>query len=214
MRVLASVKPLIIGIAGGSGSGKTTVARRVASALDGASVAFIDMDAYYRNFTNLSAEERKNVNWDHPNAFDLDLFVEQMTALAAGEAIEKPIYDFVTHARRAEAERVEPADVIVIDGILLFVERRVRDLCDVKVYVDTDADLRVIRRMQRDLVARGRPLDEILTQYLTTVRPMHLEFVEPSKRWADVIVPEGGHNAVAIEMIVAKIQQRLAEARA
>lgn len=214
MRVLASVKPLIIGIAGGSGSGKTTVARRVASALDGASVAFIDMDAYYRNFTNLSAEERKNVNWDHPNAFDLDLFVEQMTALAAGEAIEKPIYDFVTHARRAEAEHVEPADVIVIDGILLFVERRVRDLCDVKVYVDTDADLRVIRRMQRDLVARGRPLDEILTQYLTTVRPMHLEFVEPSKRWADVIVPEGGHNAVAIEMIVAKIQQRLAEARA
>lgn len=213
MRVLASVKPLIIGIAGGSGSGKTTVARRVASALDGASVAFIDMDAYYRNFTNLSAEERKNVNWDHPNAFDLDLFVEQMTALAAGEAIEKPIYDFVTHARRAEAEHVEPADVIVIDGILLFVERRVRDLCDVKVYVDTDADLRVIRRMQRDLVARGRPLDEILTQYLTTVRPMHLEFVEPSKRWADVIVPEGGHNAVAIEMIVAKIQQRLAEAR-
>lgn len=214
MRVLASVKPLIIGIAGGSGSGKTTVARRVASALDGASVAFIDMDAYYRNFTNLSAEERKTVNWDHPNAFDLDLFVEQMTALAAGEAIEKPIYDFVTHARRAEAEHVEPADVIVIDGILLFVERRVRDLCDVKVYVDTDADLRVIRRMQRDLVARGRPLDEILTQYLTTVRPMHLEFVEPSKRWADVIVPEGGHNAVAIEMIVAKIQQRLAEARA
>lgn len=207
------MKPLIIGIAGGSGSGKTTVARRVATALDGASVAFIDMDAYYRNFTSLSAEERKHVNWDHPNAFDLDLFVEQMTALAAGNAIEKPIYDFVTHARRAEAEHVEPADVIVIDGILLFVERRVRDLCDVKVYVDTDADLRVIRRMQRDLEARGRPLDEILTQYLTTVRPMHLEFVEPSKRWADVIVPEGGHNAVAIEMIVAKIQQRLAEVR-
>jgi uridine kinase len=208
------VKPLIIGIAGGSGSGKTTVARHVASALDGASIAFIDMDSYYRNFTNLTAEERKTVNWDHPNAFDLDLFVTQMSALAAGEAIEKPIYDFVTHARRPDTERVEPADVVVIDGILLFVERRIRELCDVKVYVDTDSDLRVIRRIQRDLVARGRPLEEILTQYLTTVRPMHLEFVEPSKRWADVIVPEGGHNLVAIEMIIAKIQHRLTEARA
>jgi uridine kinase len=171
------------------------------------------MDAYYRNFTRLSAEERKHVNWDHPDAFDLDLFVSQMTALSAGETIEKPIYDFVTHGRRAETVRVAPADVIVIDGILLFVDRRVRDLCDVKVYVDADADIRLIRRIERDLVARGRPLEEILTQYLTTVRPMHLEFVEPSKRWADVIVPQGGHNAVATEMIVAKIQHRLSEAR-
>jgi uridine kinase len=207
------VKPLIIGIAGGSGSGKTTVARRIADALESASIAFIDMDAYYRNFTRLSAEERKHVNWDHPDAFDLDLFVSQMTALSAGETIEKPIYDFVTHGRRAETVRVAPADVIVIDGILLFVDRRVRDLCDVKVYVDADADIRLIRRIERDLVARGRPLEEILTQYLTTVRPMHLEFVEPSKRWADVIVPQGGHNAVATEMIVAKIKHRLSEAR-
>ena len=207
------MKPLIIGIAGGSGSGKTTVARRVADALETASVAFIDMDAYYRNFTNLSAEERKHVNWDHPDAFDLDLFASQMSALAAGLTIEKPVYDFVAHARRSEPERVEPADVIVIDGILLFVDRRLRDLCDVKVYVDADADIRLIRRIERDLVARGRPLEEILTQYLTTVRPMHLEFVEPSKRWADVIVPQGGHNVVATEMIVAKIQRRLVEAR-
>lgn len=207
------MKPLIIGIAGGSGSGKTTVARRVADALDTASVAFIDMDAYYRNFTDLSAEERKQVNWDHPDAFDLDFFASQMSALAAGLTIEKPIYDFVTHARRDTTERVEPADVIVIDGILLFVDRRLRELCDVKVYVDADPDIRLIRRIERDLVARGRPLEEILHQYLTTVRPMHLEFVEPSKRWADVIVPQGGHNVVATEMIVAKIQRRLAESR-
>ena len=207
------MKPLIIGIAGGSGSGKTTVARCVADALESASIAFIDMDAYYRNFTSLSAEERKHVNWDHPDAFDVDLFVSQLSALAEGRTIEKPIYDFATHARRPETERVEPADVIVIDGILLFADRRLRELCDVKVYVDADADIRLIRRIERDLVARGRPLEEILTQYLTTVRPMHLEFVEPSKRWADVVVPQGGHNLVAIEMIVAKIQSRLAEAR-
>lgn len=207
------MKPLIIGIAGGSGSGKTTVARRVADALEDASVAFIDMDAYYRNLTTLSAEERKHVNWDHPDAFDLDLFVSHMSALAAGCSIEKPVYDFVAHARRAEAERVEPADVVVIDGILLFVDRRLRDLCDVKVYVDADADIRLIRRLERDLATRGRPLEEILTQYLTTVRPMHLEFVEPSKRWADVILPQGGHNMIAIEMIVAKIHRRLTESR-
>jgi uridine kinase len=210
---LSRVKPLIIGIAGGSGSGKTTVARRVADALENASVVFIDMDAYYRNFTNLSAEKRKKVNWDHPDAFDLDLFASQIAALADGRTIEKPVYDFTTHARRRETVRIEPADVIVIDGILLFVDRRLRELCDVKVYVDADADIRLIRRVERDLVARGRPLEEILTQYLTTVRPMHLEFVEPSKRWADVIVPQGGHNQVATEMIVAKIQRRLAEQR-
>ena len=171
------------------------------------------MDAYYRNFTHLSPEERKHVNWDHPDAFDLDLFVSQMAALSDGRTIEKPVYDFITHGRRAETVRVQPADVIVIDGILLFVDRRVRELCDVKIYVDADADIRLIRRIERDLVARGRPLEEILTQYLSTVRPMHLEFVEPSKRWADVIVPQGGHNAVATEMIVAKIQRRLADAR-
>ena len=207
------MKPLIIGIAGGSGSGKSTVARRIADALDNPSIAFIDMDAYYRNFTHLSPEERKHVNWDHPDAFDLDLFVSQMSALSDGQTIEKPVYDFITHGRRAETVRVQPADVIVIDGILLFVDRRVRELCDVKIYVDADADIRLIRRIERDLVARGRPLEEILTQYLSTVRPMHLEFVEPSKRWADVIVPQGGHNAVATEMIVAKIQRRLAESR-
>ncbi len=206
------MKPLIIGIAGGSGSGKSTVARRVAESLRGASVAFIDMDAYYRNLTHLSAEERRHVNWDHPEAFDIALLVNQLTHLAAGEGIDKPVYDFVTHARRADTVRVEPADVVVIDGILLFVDAQVRALCDVKVFVDADADVRLLRRIRRDLRVRGRPLEEILNQYESTVRPMHLEFVEPSKRYADVIVPRGGKNAIAIEMIVAKIQRQLSRA--
>jgi uridine kinase len=208
------MKPLIIGIAGGSGSGKSTVARKVAESLDGASVAFLDMDAYYRDFSHLSMEERRLVNWDHPDAFDHELLAEQLARLIDGEPIEKPVYDFVTHSRSARSERVEPADVIVIDGILLFVDEQVRTLCDVKVFVDTDADIRLIRRIRRDMNKRGRPLQEILDQYLSTVQPMHLQFVEPSKRYADVIVPRGGHNAVAIEMIIAKIQRRLLAQRA
>jgi uridine kinase len=209
----AQRRALTIGIAGGSGSGKSTVARNVAGALGATSVAFIDMDAYYHNYAHLPAAERRRINWDHPEAFDWELLVEQLSRLAGGAAIDKPIYDFVTHTRRVETTRVEPADVIVIDGILLFADARVRDLCDVKVFVDTDADIRLIRRIRRDMTKRGRPLDEILEQYLTTVQPMHLQFVEPSKRYADVIVPRGGHNQIAIEMIVAKIQRRVAAAR-
>ena len=203
------LKPLIIGIAGGSGSGKSTVARNVAEHLTTSSVAFIDMDAYYKNFTSLSLDERRKLNWDHPDAFDYDLLCSHLDALSKREAIEKPEYDFVTHLRRTEPTRVEPADVVVIDGILLFVDERVRELCDVKVFVDAEADIRLIRRIERDTHVRGRPLDEIIEQYLSTVQPMHLQFVEPSKRYADVIVPRGGHNAIAIEMIVAKIQRRL-----
>jgi uridine kinase len=206
------LKPLIIGIAGGSGSGKSTVARNVAEHLTTSSVAFIDMDAYYKNFTSLSLDERRKLNWDHPDAFDYDLLCSHLDALSKREAIEKPEYDFVTHLRRAEPTRVEPADVVVIDGILLFVDERVRELCDVKVFVDAEADIRLIRRIERDTHMRGRPLDEIIEQYLSTVQPMHLQFVEPSKRYADVIVPRGGHNAIAIEMIVAKIQRRLQRA--
>ncbi len=202
-------KPLIIGIAGGSGSGKSTVARNVADNLGSLSVAFIDMDAYYRNFTELSLDERRRLNWDHPDAFDYDLLTAHLQQLADRESIEKPVYDFITHLRSDQVVTVEPSDVIVIDGILLFVDDRVRDLCDVKVFVDADADIRLIRRIQRDLSKRGRPLDEIIGQYLSTVQPMHLQFVEPSKRYADIIVPRGGHNSVAIEMIIAKIKQRL-----
>lgn len=203
------MKPLIIGIAGGSGSGKSTVARRIAESLSKASVAFLDMDAYYRNYVHLPVEERRRINWDHPDAFDTELLVAHLQRLLSREGIEKPVYDFVMHLRSAEARTVPPADVIVLDGILLFVDERVRELCDVKVFVEADADIRLIRRIKRDMNKRGRPLEEILEQYLTTVQPMHLQFVEPSKRYADVIVPRGGHNAVATEMIVAKIQRRL-----
>ena len=203
------MKPLIIGIAGGSGSGKSTVAEKVAESLVEASVAFLDMDAYYRNFAHLALEERRRLNWDHPDAFDFELLASHLEQLGSGRAIDKPVYDFVTHTRSAETRRVAPANVIVIDGILLFVEQRIRDLCEVKVYVDADSDIRLLRRIRRDMMARGRPLEEILEQYLSTVQPMHLEFVEPTKRYADVIVPRGGHNNVAIEMIVAKIHRRL-----
>lgn len=203
------MKPFIIGIAGGSGSGKSTVARNVAQALHAESVAFIDMDAYYLNFAHLPLAERRAINWDHPDAFDWELLVGQLARLAAGESIEKPVYDFVTHTRSDRCQVVPPANVVVIDGILLFSDPRVRDLCDVKVFVDADADIRLMRRIRRDMVKRGRPLDEILDQYVKTVQPMHLQFVEPSKRYADVIIPRGGHNPVAIEMIVAKIHRRL-----
>jgi uridine kinase len=202
-------KPLVIGIAGGSGSGKSTVARKVAEALSRSSIAFLDMDAYYRNFAHLPMEERKRLNWDHPDAFDMELFAAQVRDLCAGRSIDKPVYDFVSHTRSARTERVDPADVLVLDGILLFVDELLRSLFDVKVFVDADADIRLIRRLRRDVQKRGRTLDDVIKQYLETVQPMHLQFVEPSKRYADVIVPRGGHNTIAIEMIVAKIHHRL-----
>ena len=207
------MRPLIVGVAGGSGSGKSTVARRIAGAVDARNVAFIDMDAYYRNFAHLPMEERRRVNWDHPDALDVDLLVRQLEQLHAGVAVEKPVYDFVTHTRSALTQRIEPAPVIVIDGILLLTDARVRDLCEVKVFVDADADVRLIRRIHRDMAERGRPLDEILDQYLRTVQPMHLQFVEPSKRYADIIVPRGGHNEIAIQMLIAKIRDRVGVAR-
>ena len=205
-----TMTPLIIGIAGGSGSGKSTVARRIADSLPGARVAFLDMDAYYRDLPHHSMEERRHVNWDHPDAFDLGLLAEHLTALSRGEAVAKPIYDFVTHRRKPESAHVAPADVVVIDGILLFVDPRVRDACAIKVYVDTDADIRLVRRIRRDMALRGRPLDEILDQYVTTVQPMHLQFVEPSKRYADLIIPHGGENTVAIDLLLGSIARRLA----
>lgn len=205
------MKPLIIGIVGGSGSGKSTVARRVAAMLQTQSVAFIDMDAYYLNFAHLPFEERRQVNWDHPDAFDWELLHAHLTRLLDGAAVDKPVYDFVTHTRAAHTVRVPASQVVVVDGILLFTDARIRELCDVKVFVDADADIRVLRRIKRDMEKRGRPLPEIVEQYLSTVQPMHLQFVEPAKRYADVIVPRGGHNAVAIEMIVAKIQRQLDE---
>ena len=203
------MKPLIIGIAGGTGSGKSTVASKVAEALSDASVAFIEMDAYYRDFRGLSLEQLHALNWDHPDAVDMALLVQHLAALARGEGADTPVYEFATHSRAHRTHRIEPADVIVIDGILLLSDAEVRDLCDVKVFVDADADIRLVRRIRRDTLVRGRTIESVLDQYVRTVQPMHLQFVEPSKRYADVIVPRGGSNTVAVEMIVAKIQRRL-----
>ena len=204
------MRPLIIGIAGGSGSGKSTVAERLAGALGGTRVAFLDMDAYYRHFPDMPFEERRLMNFDHPDAFDLDLLSEHLGQLADRRGIAKPAYDFVNHLRKPVTEQVEPADVIVVDGIILLVDERIRARCDVKVFVDTEADIRLIRRIRRDMAVRGRPLEEILDQYLKTVQPMHLQFVEPSKRYADIIIPRGGENAVAIDLLVHSVARRLA----
>jgi uridine kinase len=203
------MKPLVIAVAGGSGSGKSTVAHRLLESIGETAVAFIDMDAYYKDLPHLSLDERRQVNYDHPEAFDLDLLVAHLERLVRGEGIEKPDYDFVAHRRLADRQKVAPRDVVILDGILLLVDPRVRSLCDMKIFVDADADIRLIRRIRRDMEERGRPFEEILDQYLSTVRPMHLEFVEPSKRYADVIIPQGGHNDIAIEMLVAKIQRRV-----
>ena len=185
------------------------MARKIANALPDASVAFLDMDGYYRDFSHLPMEERRKINWDHPETFDLELFASHLERLARGEPVEKPMYDFATHVRSSRTERITPADVVVVDGILLFADERIRALFDVKVFVDADPDIRLVRRIQRDMSERDRPLEEILQQYLTTVRPMHQQFVEPGKRYADIIVPRGGQNVVAIEMILTLIQRRL-----
>ena len=199
------MKPLIIGIAGGTGSGKSTVARNVMAALSASDLAFIEMDAYYWDLARMPVDERKRANFDHPGAFDLDLLVRHLEALSAGQSIDMPVYDFRTHTRSSAVAHVTPGEVVVVDGILLFADERLRRFLDVKVFVDADADIRLVRRIRRDMATRGRPLDEILDQYLTTVQPMHLQFVEPSKRYADIIVPRGGHNTVAGEMIQGRL---------
>ena len=207
-------RPLIIGLVGGSGSGKTTVARAIIDALGGVDAAVVDQDAYYKDLHTLSLEERARVNFDHPESLDNDLLVAHLTALANGVAIDKPTYDFAHHTRADRTIRVEPQDVILVDGILLFVDERVRRLLDIKIFVDVPDDVRFIRRMQRDIAERGRSIDSIIAQYLATVRPMHLEFVEPSKRWADVILPEGGHNKIGVEMLQARVREELRRRRA
>lgn len=205
------MKPFLIGIAGGTGSGKTTVARRIYESLHLDSAVFIDHDAYYKELGHLPVEVRSHTNFDHPDSLDNDLLVHHLEELMAGRAVEKPVYDFAAHTRAAETVRVEPRDVILVDGILLFVEPRLREMFDLKIFVDADADVRFIRRLRRDLELRGRTLDSVIEQYLSTVRPMHFEFVEPSKRYADVILPRGGNNTAGIEVIASRIRERLAE---
>jgi len=207
------MRPLIVGVAGGSGSGKTTVARTIHARL-GVDAVFLDQDAYYHDLGHLAFEERVRTNFDHPDAFDTPLMVAHLEALASGQPIDKPTYDFARHTRAEATVRVEPRDVILVDGILLFADAALRRLFDVKVYVDVADDLRFIRRMERDVSERGRSVESVVAQYLGTVRPMHLEFVEPSKRYADVIIPEGGRNTVAIQMLEARVADEIQRRRA
>jgi uridine kinase len=203
---------MIIGISGGTGSGKTTVTQKIIASVGADNVVYLQQDAYYRNLGDMPLELRHKVNFDHPDAIDISLMMNHMEALRAGENIEQPTYDYATHSRRAESIHVEPRPVIIVEGILVFFDPQMRRLMDLKIFVDCDADIRFIRRLDRDVHERGRSLDSIISQYQTTVRPMHLQFVEPSKRYADIIIPEGGHNEVGIDMITCKIQAILAEA--
>jgi uridine kinase len=200
---------MIIGICGGTGSGKTTVARRILEDVSADNIIYLQQDSYYRNLGDLPLELRHRINFDHPDALDNDLFGNHIKALRAGEAIEMPVYNFATHMRRAETVHLDPKPIMIIEGILIFVEAALRELMDIKIFVETDDDLRFIRRLQRDVNERGRSVESVINQYLETVRPMHHQFVEPSKRYADVIIPEGGHNLVGIDLIAGKIRAQL-----
>lgn len=202
---------MIIGIAGGTGSGKTTVARRLVEVSDPNSVLLVCQDAYYRDQAELSQTERQQINYDHPLAFDNDLLLAHLKEMREGRTVEQPLYSFVTHTRMRETLPVRGAKIMILEGILVLEDVRLRDMCDIKVYVDTDADERFIRRLSRDMIERGRSVDSVIEQYLKSVRPMHLQFCEPTKRYADVIIPGGGSNQVAIGLLVSRIKDRLAE---
>ena len=205
---------MIIGICGGTGSGKTTVANRILQAVGAHEVAFLQQDSYYRDLDRMPLDYRRKVNFDHPDAIDNDLMVEHLRSLKAGTGVDLPLYDFKNHLRRPETLRMEPKLITIVEGILIFAEPRLLAEMDVKVFVDTPDDIRFIRRLRRDVAERGRTPDSVIEQYLASVRPMHQQFVEPSKRHADVIIPEGGHNQVSIDLLSGRIRSRLAEERA
>ncbi|WP_374721732.1 uridine kinase [Peribacillus tepidiphilus] len=199
-------KPVVIGVAGGSGSGKTSVTRAIYESFKGHSILMLEQDFYYKDQSHLPFEERLKTNYDHPLAFDNDLLIEHLNKLLQYESIEKPVYDYTIHTRSDQVILVEPKDVIILEGILILEDERLRNLMDIKVFVDTDADLRIIRRLLRDIKERGRTMDSVIEQYVNVVRPMHNQFIEPTKRYADIIIPEGGHNYVAIDLMVTKIK--------
>ncbi|HSE30337.1 MAG TPA: uridine kinase [Pyrinomonadaceae bacterium] len=203
---------MIIGICGGTGSGKTTVANRILESVRASEVVFIQQDSYYRNLKDLPLDFRNVANFDHPDALDNELLIHHVRKLKNGEPIDLPIYDFKTHTRLNETRPVAPKPIVIVEGILIFAEPRLLELMDIKVFVDTPDDIRFIRRLRRDIAERGRTVDSVIEQYTATVRPMHMQFVEPSKRYADVIIPEGGHNLVSIDLLSGKIRERLASA--
>jgi len=205
------VKPIVIGVAGGTGSGKTTVSQEILRRVGAERIVFIQHDSYYRDRSHLSLEERARSNYDHPDSLESEFLVSHLQQLRAGQPVEIPVYDFTTHTRTEETRCVEPKWVILVEGILIFAEPALREMFDVKIWVDTDADVRFIRRLRRDITERGRTVESVIEQYEETVRPMHLEFAEPSKRYADVIIPEGGFNIVALDMVVARILEMLGE---
>jgi uridine kinase len=201
-----AMTPIAIGVSGGTGSGKTTVANEILRRVGPRHIVHLNQDRYYRDLDHLSEDERIHHNFDHPSAIEESLLIEHLQMLKAGRAARVPVYDFTRHLRTSEVEVLEPRPVILLEGILILAIAEIRELLDVKIFVDTDADVRFIRRLKRDMAERGRSVDNVITQYVTTVRPMHLEFVEPSKRWADLIIPEGGFNKVALELVISRIQ--------
>lgn len=205
----AHSKPLVIGIAGGTGSGKTTVASVILNKVGRSRIAYIPHDAYYKDLRHLPPIRRQEINFDHPDSLESELMMQHIQDLRDWKPVYLPIYDFTTHTRTEQTVEVKPSRVILVEGILIFTEASLRDVFDVKIFVDTDPDIRFIRRLQRDIAERGRTMESVVTQYLTTVRPMHLEFVEPSKRYADVIIPEGGLNVAALDMVIARIEMML-----
>ena len=200
-------KPILIGIAGGTGSGKSTVANAIYNALPKESIGKIEQESYYKDQSALSYEERIKTNYDHPDAFDTELLISHLEDLRNGKSIEKPIYDFEKYNRKSETVKMGSKDIIIIEGILILVEPKIREMLDIKLFVDTDADVRIMRRLQRDIKERGRTIDSVVHQYLNVVRPMHLQFVEPTKRYADLIIPEGGYNKVAIDIMIVKVNE-------